>query len=119
MWRAAISVGLAVCSGACLGWSIVAVITHGRVVAAVACMSASMVGSFGMLICHLARPGPVTRRIEIAAKDARSPRTRNVVVSETSVVCVAVECLSPSSPGLMMWVFEPSAESARVETKCS
>ena len=133
MWRAAISVVLGVCFGAFLSWSIVAVITQGDVVAAVACMSASLVGSFAMLICHLARAPPQGqgtgqgRRIQIVArpnensndKEVRSPRTRNVVVSETSVVCVAVECgarSSPSSaqssPGVMMWVFEPRAESA-------
>jgi hypothetical protein len=129
MWRAAISVVLAVTFGGCLIWGIVAVITQGYVVAAVSCMSASLVGSFAMLICHLARApqgqgqGPVTRRIEIVArhkesdKEVRSPRARNVVVSETSVLCVAVECgarSSPSSarssPGVMMWVFEPRAE---------
>ncbi len=111
MWRAAVSVVFFVLFGACLGWSIVAVITQGRVVVAVACMCASLVGSFGMLVCYLARtrPGqvPGTRRIEIVArhKDARSPRTRSVVVSETSVVCVAVKCgSSPSSPGV--WVFD-------------
>ena len=108
MWRAAVSVVLFVCFGACLGWSIVAVITQGRVVAAVACMCASLVGSFGTLVCYLARtrPDPAARRIEIGHnvkdQDARPPRTRSVVVSETSVVCVAVEC--GSSPRL--WVFD-------------
>ena len=114
MWRAAVSVVLFVVFGACLGWSIVAVVTQGRVVAAVACMCGSLVGSFGMLVCYLARtrPAPVTRRIEVRSgkdKDARSPRMRSVVVSETAVVCVAVECGSSpsgarSSPG--MWVFD-------------
>ena len=136
MWRAAIAVVLAASFGACLVWSIVAVITHGHVVAAVACMSASLVGSFGMLVCHLSRavpvPSPAVRRIEIVAarrfargesegasdKGVRSPRARQVVVSETAVLCVAVECearASPhagssacSSPGLVMWAFEPT-----------
>jgi hypothetical protein len=114
MWRAALSVVLFVSFGGFLGWSIVAVVTQGRVVVAVACMCASLVGSFGMLVCYLARPGqgpgPVTRRIEVRHiakdKEARSPRVRSVVVSETAVVCVAVECGSSprSSPG--MWVFD-------------
>lgn len=141
MWRAAISVLLAASFGACLIWSIVAVITQGHVVAAVACMSASLVGSFGMLVCHLSRaapaPSPAVRRIEVIAarrfargesesasdKGVRSPRARQVVVSETAVLCVAVECdarASPnagssacSSPGLMIWAFEPTI--SRVE----
>ena len=107
MWRAAVSVVFFVLFGACLGWSIVAVVTQGRVVVAVACMCASLVGSFGMLVCYLARTRPVagTRRIEIVARHAPSPRARSVVVSETSVVCVAVKCgSSPSSPGV--WVFD-------------
>ena len=58
MRRAAISVVLGVCFGAFLSRSIVAVITQGDVVAAVACMSASLVGSFAMLICYLARAPP-------------------------------------------------------------
>lgn len=110
MWRAALSVVFCVSFGAFLGWSIVAVITQGRVVAAVACMCASLVGSFGTLVCYLARTH--TRRIHNAKDPDRPPRMRSVVVSETSVVCVAVECGSSprSSPGT--WVFDAESPCA-------
>jgi hypothetical protein len=119
MWRAASAVVLFVFFGACLCWSIVAVITGGHVVAAVACMCAFLVSSFGMLMCFLARARPApARRIEVVAarsdvvKDVRSPRARHVACSETALVCVAVEC-SPnsrrSSAGpVMLCVFEPA-----------
>ena len=107
MWRAATSVVFFVCFVACMCWSIVAVISGGHVVAAVACMCACLVSSFGMLMCFLTRPvaGPV-RKIEIVA---RSRENVAVACSETAVVCVAVECRSRSpGPGVTMCVFEPA-----------
>ena len=117
MWRAATSLVFFVCFGACMCWSIVAVISGGHVVAAVACMCACLVSSFGMLMCFLTRPvaRPAVRRIEIVG---RKNGLGVVACSETAVVCVAVECKSrrhssspgssPGSPGVMLCVFDPA-----------
>ena len=103
------------------------------VVVAVACMCATLVSSFGLLMCHFVHgaslPGlpsapvapvaPVApRRIEVAqlragvVHDLGAPsRVRHATVCEGSTVALASRAsplTSPSSPTL--WVFEPSCD---------
>jgi hypothetical protein len=97
---------------ACLCWSAVALVSdgrEGRVVVAVACMCATLVSSFGMLVCHLARPravAPSPRTIEVAHRSV--PRLKHASVFEDSSVALAVGS-SPTSASPKLWVFEPLA----------
>jgi hypothetical protein len=92
---------------ACLCWSAVALVSGDDVVVAVACMCASLVSSFGMLLCHLGfglRPrivAPSPRTVEVA--EAPKSRLRHASVLEDSSVALAVG----SSPSPKLWVFEP------------
>ena len=126
MGRAAIGVaaGLFLAFVACFSWSVVAVVKTGDVVVAVACMCATLVSSFGLVVCHFvhgaslpsltSRPSaavaPVApRRIEVVS--AVPPRVRHATVCDGSTVAVASRASpqkSPSSPTL--WVFEPSCD---------
>ena len=93
---------------ACVCWSAVALVSDGRVIVAVACMCASLVSSFGMLVCHLARThavAPAPRTTEVAH---RSVRLRHASVAESSSVALAVGS-SPTSASPKLWVFEPLA----------
>ena len=90
---------------ACVCWSAVALVSDGRVIDAVACMCASLVSSFGMVVCHLARQrivAPSHNTVEVAHRSA--PRLKHASVPEDSSVALAVGS-SPTSPKL--WVFEP------------
>ena len=92
---------------ACVCWSAVALVSDGRVVDAVACMCASLVSSFGMVLCHLARQRavvPMTRTIEVARQSA--PRLKHATVVEDAAVALAVSS-SPTSASPKLWIFEP------------
>ena len=98
---------------ACLCWSAVALVSdgrEGRVVVAVACMCASLVSSFGMLLCHLGfgprLVAPSTRIVVVA--EAPKSRLRHASVFEDSSVALAVGS-SPVSASPKLWVFEPLA----------
>ena len=88
-------------------WSAVALVSDGRVVDAVACMCASLVSSFGMLMCHLARTrvAPSPRTIEVAT---RVPRFKHASVYDDSSVALAIGS-SPTAASPKLWVFEPLA----------
>ena len=132
MGRAVIGVAAGLFLGfvACFGWSVVAVVKTGDVVVAVACMCATLVSSFGLLMCHFVHGASLTglpsapvapvapRRIEVAQLRAgvvhdlvAPPRVRHATVCEGSTVALASRAsphTSPSSPTL--WVFEPSCD---------
>jgi hypothetical protein len=94
---------------ACVCWSAVAVVSDIRVVVAVACMCATLVASFGMVVCHLATRSvvvPAPRTIEIAHPTV--PRLKHASVFEDASVALAV-CSSPTSASPKLCVFEPLA----------
>jgi hypothetical protein len=112
---------------ACFGWSILALVRAGDVVVAVACMCATLVTSFGLLMCHFVVSAPTIsnaptapRRIEVRVVRSHEPivtRVRHATVSDGSTVAIAsraspVSPKSPTSPGSpgspTLWVFEPS-----------
>ena len=95
---------------ACLCWSAVALVSGDGVVVAVACMCASLVSSFGMLLCYLGlgprlvAPSPRT----VVVAEAPKSRLRHASVLEDSSVALAVGS-SPVSASPKLWVFEPLA----------
>jgi hypothetical protein len=93
---------------ACLCWSAVALVSGDGVVVAVACMCASLVSSFGMLLCYLGLGprlvAPSPRTVEVA--EAPKSRLRHASVLEDSSVALAVGS-SPVSASPKLWVFEP------------
>ena len=95
---------------ACLCWSAVALVSGDGVVVAVACMCASLVSSFGMVLCHLGFGtrfvAPSPRTVEVA--EAPKSRLRHASVLEDSSVALAVGS-SPVSASPKLWVFEPLA----------
>ncbi len=125
-----IAAGCFVSFVSCFGWSIFALVRAGDVVVAVACMCATLVTSFGLLMCHFVVSAPTVsnaptapRRIEVRVVRSHEPivtRVRHATVSDGATVAIASRAspqspkspgspTSPGSPGSpTLWVFEPS-----------